>query len=83
MPVEYGTECQEPVRKWHYDTGLKLCYPFEYTGCGPEVSNRFESAKQCEKTCVDAHEELLETSTALIIVDPQPDPFIKSKYHQV
>ena len=67
MPVDYGEECSQSERKWHYDTGMKLCYPFDYTGCGPEFSNRFETSKECEQTCVQNILET-ETTTALTTV---------------
>ena len=54
VPMEYGTNCQEITSKWYFDPRAKSCYPFEYSGCGPEVSNRFESNEECKSVCVVA-----------------------------
>ena len=54
QPLDYGTGCEQtPAQKWYFDTEMKLCYPFEYTGCGPDLSNRFESSEECTNQCVD------------------------------
>lgn len=68
--VHYGEECAPLEKKWHYDTGMKLCYPFDYTGCGPKDTNRFESSKECEQTCTQNNQEL-ETTTALATIKPE------------
>ena len=53
MPMEYGTGCESASTKWYFDSSTKACYPFEYTGCGPEQSNRFEEQRDCERSCSD------------------------------
>lgn len=51
MPLETGTNCEEISTRFYFDMQTKVCYPFEYTGCGPEVSNRFDTDEQCNKLC--------------------------------
>lgn len=51
MAVDAGSGCQDSSIKFYFDTQNKVCYPFDYTGCGPEVSNRFESEDECSKLC--------------------------------
>lgn len=51
--MEYGNNCGEIQPRWYFDTQNKLCYPFEYSGCGPENSNRFDTHEDCNKTCTD------------------------------
>ena len=53
--IEYGTNCGHATQKWYFDTDMKLCYPFEYTGCGPADAdaNRFATAEDCTITCTD------------------------------
>ncbi|CAF0945237.1 unnamed protein product, partial [Brachionus calyciflorus] len=71
-PMDYGSDCDELSPKWYFDTQLKQCYPFEYSGCGPEFSNRFNSNEECKKTCSltsnvsDNHLEEIRTTTVSI-----------------
>lgn len=46
----------------------KMCYSFQYSGCGPEFSNRFDSDDECIETCAgvlntDDTTEIIGTST--------------------
>jgi hypothetical protein len=52
LSMDYGNNCELITTKWYFDPSTKLCYPFEYTGCGPFISNRFEDNEECQKTCV-------------------------------
>lgn len=51
--MEYGNNCGEIQPRWYFDTQNKLCYPFEYSGCGPENTNRFDTHEECNKTCTE------------------------------
>ena len=51
--LDYGKSCAEPVQKWYFDIDMKLCYPFEYTGCGADFSNRFDSSEECNDLCAE------------------------------
>lgn len=47
----------------------KTCYSFQYSGCGSEFSNRFESNEDCTETCVSVMDsestpEIIVTSTS-------------------
>ena len=74
-PMDYGLNCGELVPKYYFDTQSKTCFPFEYSGCGPEFSNRFDSNDDCIKTCVDSLElndkplTEIKSSTSLISID--------------
>jgi hypothetical protein len=50
-PMEYGDNCEEVTSKWYFDHRTKSCYPVEYSGCGPELSNRFEDSDECKRIC--------------------------------
>jgi hypothetical protein len=49
--MEYGSNCDEVTSKWYFDIQTKTCYPFEYSGCGPKNSNRFETFEECNQVC--------------------------------
>lgn len=76
-PMDYGQNCDELTPKWYFDTQTKVCYSFEYSGCGPEFSNRFESKEDCNSMCVENYkynnESLgqIKTSTAPINIEPE------------
>ena len=54
LSMDYGTNCDSQVSsKWYFDLQTRLCFPFEYTGCGQPDSNRFDSIEQCQKNCID------------------------------
>ena len=58
-PLDYGGNCadNEPFNvttKWYYDFMSKNCYSFDYSGCGLNESNRFESNEECSQVCVEA-----------------------------
>ena len=52
-PLEYGNNCEQPSTKWYFDFQSKICYSFDYTGCGVNDSNRFETNEDCNNVCVE------------------------------
>ncbi len=52
LPLEYGSSCDPIIPKWYFDIQSKSCYPFEYSGCGPELANRFLTNDDCNRVCV-------------------------------
>jgi hypothetical protein len=42
--------CEEPVKKYYFDTKTKSCRPFLWGGCGGIVP--FESMDECEQECI-------------------------------
>ena len=52
-PMDYGNNCEDVTSKWYFDHRTKSCYPFEYSGCGPKLSNRFEDDNECKKVCLE------------------------------
>jgi hypothetical protein len=52
--IDYGSNCIASVQKWYFDTETKVCYPFEYTGCGPENANRFNNFEECNQLCIES-----------------------------
>jgi hypothetical protein len=63
--LDYGSNCMVPVQKWYFDTEMKTCYPFEYTGCGIEVSNQFENLEECNQLCTNILKQYLNSNTNL------------------
>jgi hypothetical protein len=57
MPLETGTQCEETTTKFYFDIQSKTCYPFEYTGCGLNVTNRFETDNDCNSVCTNITSE--------------------------
>lgn len=51
IPMDYGNSCEPITSKWYFDTQTKVCYPFEYSGCGADLANRFETSEECKNTC--------------------------------
>ncbi|RNA30102.1 papilin isoform X1, partial [Brachionus plicatilis] len=51
--IDEGTNCTELFPKWYFDIQTKMCYSFQYSGCGSEFSNRFDSNEECTETCVE------------------------------
>uniref|UniRef100_A0A1I7TYS1 BPTI/Kunitz inhibitor domain-containing protein n=1 Tax=Caenorhabditis tropicalis TaxID=1561998 RepID=A0A1I7TYS1_9PELO len=53
LPVDLGTNCSKPNAteiRFYYDTSLKRCLPFGYTGCGGN-ENSFTGFKLCRQRC--------------------------------
>ncbi|NXO84566.1 COSA1 protein, partial [Sitta europaea] len=50
-PMKPG-DCWDYVVKWYYDKNGNSCGQFWYGGCNGN-SNRFETEKECQETCVD------------------------------
>ena len=42
--------CSQKLLKWFYDTEVRYCRQFEFTGCNGN-ENRFESRHQCTEIC--------------------------------
>ena len=38
---------------WYFNSKLKSCRPFYYSGCGGN-ENRFDSLEECEEACPNA-----------------------------
>lgn len=66
-PMEYGQNCGQLTPKWYFDTQEKVCYSFEYSGCGSEFSNRFETKDECNSLCVDNFLITNQNSTSAIM----------------
>ena len=64
MPVEIGSGCEKASTKFYFDTQAKVCYPFDYTGCGPELTNRFDTNEDCNNICNE--NKTANTSTVVI-----------------
>ena len=75
--MEYGNNCGEVQARWYFDTQNKLCYPFEYSGCGPENSNRFETHEECNSTCVY---KLTDSSPSSSFTTPSSNIDIEESY---
>ncbi|NXL80244.1 COSA1 protein, partial [Leptocoma aspasia] len=50
-PMKPG-DCWDYVVKWYYDKNGNSCGQFWYGGCNG-TSNRFETEKECQETCLD------------------------------
>lgn len=46
-----GTNCEAIAVKYNYEAKTDACYQFDYTGCGPEGENRFDSMDECMNHC--------------------------------
>ena len=57
MPLETGSQCEEITTKFYFDIRSQTCYPFEYTGCGPNITNRFETDNECNDICTNISKE--------------------------
>ena len=53
MSLEYGMNSELPTNKWYFDMQSRICYPFEYTGGGPKISNRFKNFNDCSSFCAE------------------------------
>lgn len=73
MPMEYGNSCETVTPKWYFDTGSKRCYPFEYSGCGSDESNRFETQDECEQTCTNSTTTTSSTSPSMMTTQEQQE----------
>ncbi|XP_062817002.1 BPTI/Kunitz domain-containing protein-like isoform X1 [Anolis carolinensis] len=49
LPKSIGW-CSSSVRRFYYDTEIRMCLPFIYRGCLGN-SNNFESIKECRRKC--------------------------------
>ncbi|KAK9892824.1 hypothetical protein WA026_022286 [Henosepilachna vigintioctopunctata] len=43
--------CNQVLYKWAFDQNLKSCVMFEWSGCGGNNFNRFNTETECLKTC--------------------------------
>lgn len=50
-PSDKGTDCTQITTKYHFEAKTNECYAYDYSGCGLEYSNRFETTKECLDTC--------------------------------
>jgi hypothetical protein len=76
--LDYGLNCMEPAQKWYFDTEMKTCYPFEYTGCGIEETNRFENLDDCNHLCTDVLNKYLNSSSNLTSIESDSSRHIES-----
>ncbi|MFH4974442.1 hypothetical protein AB6A40_001151 [Gnathostoma spinigerum] len=49
MEMDRGS-CELGLTRWYYDTRLRECHPFMYSGCGGN-GNRFSTKAECENLC--------------------------------
>ncbi|KAH9509634.1 hypothetical protein Btru_044075 [Bulinus truncatus] len=49
LPNDAGP-CKGTFKRFYYDTVVRNCVGFTYTGCGGN-NNRFESVTSCQQTC--------------------------------
>ncbi|PRD24897.1 UNVERIFIED_CONTAM: BPTI/Kunitz domain-containing protein [Trichonephila clavipes] len=49
-PMRQGGPCLAHISMFYYDSELKTCQPFIYSGCNGN-NNRFNSKEECEKEC--------------------------------
>jgi len=52
-PKDTGV-CRAAFQRWHYDVEANECKTFLYGGCGGN-GNRYNTKKECERTCVHAN----------------------------
>ena len=65
MPLEYGANCApSAVSQWYFDLATRICYPFEYSGCGPTKANRFATSDECHRFCVQSLANATESAAA-------------------
>lgn len=50
-PTDKGNSCGLNLQKYHYHAKSDKCFPYDYTGCGKDDSNRFDNEEECFNTC--------------------------------
>ncbi|XP_050294454.1 papilin isoform X2 [Anthonomus grandis grandis] len=72
LPAHIG-ECGNYVTRWYWDTRYKRCSQFYWGGCGGNANN-FQTAEECERSCLRGEEEVPPPPTAPSTRAPVQEP---------
>lgn len=51
--------CNKDISKWTFDESTKTCVMFEWSGCGGNEYNRFNTEIECLRRCAFLKRELI------------------------
>ncbi|KAM8826189.1 collagen alpha-6(VI) chain-like isoform 1-T1 [Synchiropus picturatus] len=63
LPADTGVHCSDHIQLWFFDKDVGACSPFWYGGCGGNA-NRFNTERECLRTCGAPHSKHLLSSSA-------------------
>ncbi|CAL2044819.1 unnamed protein product [Caenorhabditis brenneri] len=84
QPKDVGNTCSsgQAARAFYFDTRMKVCQPFLYSGCGGN-DNRFSTSKECRDSCQNKKPSTSTTSPNNVAADdsdsatsPNSPPFV-------